>query len=261
MPDEFVVVLLSSGLAAVASVCGGLIALAHRRSTLVSSISFGFASGALVGTVSLEMLPTALELATLTTVVIGFAGGVAGMYVFDLVVHGGWIVGEHADQRRIVQRYRGRRSAGSRVLVLAGGTSVEELVEGLAIGVGAAVEPGLALVVGIAIAIDNLSEGLSVGELIRDEHPDRARALPRAVAWTGTIGLALFGSSVVGWLAFRDISAQILSGLLAAGAGAMLYLTISSLVPEGEARQYQGSATLAAGTSFALILILTAQGA
>src|SRR3990172_9084726 len=95
--------------------------------------------------------------------------------------------------------------------------------------------------VAIAIAIDNLAEGMSVGELIRDETPNRARALPRGLAWTGTIGLALF-----------------VSALLAAGAGAMLYLTLSSLVPEGEARQYQGSATLASGVSFALILVLSA---
>jgi hypothetical protein len=38
----------------------------------------------------------------------------------------------------------------------------------------------------------------------------------------------------------------------------MLYLTLSSLVPEGEARQFQRSATLASGVSFALILILSA---
>jgi hypothetical protein len=38
----------------------------------------------------------------------------------------------------------------------------------------------------------------------------------------------------------------------------MFYLTLSSLVPEGEAREYQRSATLAAGVSFALILALSA---
>lgn len=136
--------------------------------------------------------------------------------------------------------------------------SLEELVEGLAIGVGAAIEPALAVVLALAIAIDNLSEGMSVGELIRVETPDRARALPRILAWTGTIGLALFVSSIVGWLALRGVPGPVLSALLAAGAGAMLYLTLGTLVPEGEARQYQGSATLASGLSFALILVLSA---
>lgn len=258
MPDDLLLVVIVSGVAAVASVVGGLLAVWHRSSTLISSLAFGVASGALIGTVTLEMLPTALESGALAVVVIGFAAGLLSLFLFDLVVHGGWIAGEHADQRRIVRRYHRRRGSGSQVVVLAGGTSVEELVEGLAIGVGAAIEPSLAFVVALAIAIDNLAEGMSVGELIRDETPDRTRALPRVLAWTGTIGLALFASSMVGWFALRGVPPTILSALLAAGAGAMLYLTLSSLVPEGEARQYQGSATLASGVSFALILVLSA---
>lgn len=258
MPDDLLLVVIVSGVAAVASVVGGLLAVWHRSSTLISSLAFGVASGALIGTVTLGMLPTALESGALAVVVIGFAAGLLSLFLFDLVVHGGWIAGEHADQRRIVRRYHRRRGSGSQVVVLAGGTSVEELVEGLAIGVGAAIEPSLAFVVALAIAIDNLAEGMSVGELIRDETPDRTRALPRVLAWTGTIGLALFASSMVGWFALRGVPPTVLSALLAAGAGAMLYLTLSSLVPEGEARQYQGSATLASGVSFALILVLSA---
>lgn len=258
MPDELLLVLVSSGAAAVASVVGGLIALMHRSSTLVTSLAFGFASGALAGTVTLEMIPTALGLGSVTIVVVGFVAGMIALYAFDLLIHGGRIVGEHADQRRIVQRYHRRRRAASQVVVLAGGTSIEELVEGLAIGVGGAIEPGLALVVALAIGVDNLSEGMSVGELIRGETPDRSRALRRVIEWTGTIGLALFLSSIVGWLVLRGIPGPVLSALLAAGAGAMLYLTLSSLVPEGEARQYQRSATLASGASFALILVLSA---
>ena len=258
MPDDLSLVVMTSGIAAVASVVGGLLALWHRSSTLISSLAFGVASGALIGTVTLEMLPTALESGGLAVAFIGFAVGMLSLFALDMVVHGGLMMGEHADQRRIVRRYHRRRGSGSPVLVLAGGTSVEELIEGLIIGVGAAVEPSLAFVAAIAIAIDNLAEGMSVGELIRGEMPDRSRAMLRVLAWTGTIGLALFVSSIVGWFALRDVPPTVLSALLAAGAGAMLYLALSSLVPAGEARQYQGSATLASGVAFALIFVLSA---
>jgi zinc transporter, ZIP family len=254
MPDQLLLVVVISGVAAVASVVGGLLALWHRSSTLISSLAFGVASGALIGTVTLEMLPRALESGGLAVAFIGFTVGMLSLFALDMVVHGGLMMGEHADQRR----YRRRRGSGSPVLVLAGGTSAEELVEGLVIGVGAAVEPSLAFVAAIAIAIDNLAEGMSVGELIRGEMPDRSRAMPRVLAWTGTIGLALFVSSIVGWFVFRGVPPTVLSALLAAGAGAMLYLALSSLVPEGEARQYQGSATLASGVAFALIFVLSA---
>lgn len=258
MPDQLLFVVAISGVAALASVAGGLLALWHRPSTLISSMAFGFASGALLGTITLEMLPTALDLGALPVVVVAFVAGMLSLFAFDLVVHGGRISGQDADQRRILRRYKGRKGSGSAVTVLAGGTSVEELVEGVVIGVGAAVEPSLAAVVAVAIAIDNLAEGMSVGELIRGEMPDRAAAMPRVLAWTGTIGLALFASAVVGWVALRGIPQEVLSALLAAGAGAMLYLTLSSLVPAGEARQYQGSATLASGVTFAIVLILAA---
>lgn len=51
--------------------------------------------------------------------------------------------------------------------MLAGGTSVEELIEGLSIGVGTVIEPNVGILIGIAI--DNLSEGMSIGELVLAE--------------------------------------------------------------------------------------------
>jgi ZIP family zinc transporter len=58
---------------------------------------------------------------------------------------------------------------GGEVTVLAGGTSAEELIEGLSIGVGATINPGLALLIALASIIDNLAESLSIGEIIRSE--------------------------------------------------------------------------------------------
>jgi ZIP family zinc transporter len=74
-------------------------------------------------------------------------------------------VEQHAGVKRFHRRHRPR---GDEVTVLAGGTSAEELVEGISIGVGAAIKPGLGLLIALAIVIDNLSEALSIGELIRD---------------------------------------------------------------------------------------------
>ncbi len=138
MPDDLLLVVITSGVAAAASVVGGLFALWHRSSTLVSSLAFGVASGALIGTVTLEMLPTALDSGGLAVAFIGFAVGMLSLFALDLVVHGGLIMGEHADQRRIVRRYHRRRGSGSKVTVLAGGTSAEELVEGLVMPEGEA---------------------------------------------------------------------------------------------------------------------------
>jgi zinc transporter, ZIP family len=134
--------------AGAASPLGGLLALWRRPTSFFTSIAVGFAAGILLATIGFEMMPKALELGSLPTAVLGFFAGLAAVYAFDLFIHRGRVAGEKAEQRAAVERYYRRKPPrGGEVTVLAGGTSAEELVEGLSIGVGAAIEPGLWLIV------------------------------------------------------------------------------------------------------------------
>ncbi|HSI80496.1 MAG TPA: hypothetical protein VK919_07585 [Solirubrobacterales bacterium] len=255
-------VALIAGGAALASILGGLLALVRPPTSLAMSIVFGLASGVLIGAVTLEMLPEALDLASLAEVVAGFAAGFLAIWVFDLYINRWHLAGEQAAQYGRVRAYhRAHRPRGDRVTVLAGGTSAEELVEGLAIGAGIAVEPEVGLLIAAAIAVDNLSEGMSIGEFVAGTRAESASArspLRRTLAWTGLVGASLFVASSAGWLLFRDVDPELLGLLLATGAGGMLYLTVAALVPPSEERQYQGSGALATGLGFLIILILTA---
>lgn len=192
MPPEFLI-FATAGAAAVASPLGGLLALWHKPSTLFMSVSLGFASGVLLATVGFEMLPQATELVPLAGATAAFMIGFAAVYAFDLYIHRGRLAGKVAEQRPEVERFHRRhRSRGDRVTVLAGGTSIEELIEGLSIGVGAAIRPELGLMVALAIVIDNFAEALGIGELVRD----RAHGRParRILGWTSLIGLSLFAA-------------------------------------------------------------------
>jgi ZIP family zinc transporter len=163
-----------AGAAAAASVVGGLIALWRRPTPLFMSLALGFASGVLLATITFEMLPQALELAGLPFAAAGFAAGFGAMYGLDLFVHRGQIAGERSERRQQVERfYQVRRPRGSEVTVLATGTSVEELVEGLAIGAGTVIEPRVAILIAAAVAVDNVSEALSIGEIIRSGEGER----------------------------------------------------------------------------------------
>ncbi len=85
-----------------------------------------------MATITFEMLPNALKLGSLPLVVSGFVVGFAAIYVFDLIIHRGALVGEKAEQYAKVRRfYRTHRPFGDEVTVLAGGTGAEELIEGL----------------------------------------------------------------------------------------------------------------------------------
>lgn len=132
---------------------------------------------------------------------------------------------------------------------------IEELIEGLSIGVGLAADPNLGIMIGAAIMLDNVVEGMSIAEIIRAEQGENAS---RSIfAWTGMIGLALFSSATVGWVFLSDVSTSVLGILLAIGAGGMFYLTVADLLPRSAKTQYQQSAALAVAVGFLLIFALT----
>lgn len=223
------------------------------------SAALGFASGVLLGTIAFSMLPQALEMASMSLAVGGFFAGFAAVYGYDIFIHRGKLAGEKSEQRPQVERFYGRhRPHGGEVTVLAGGTSAEELIEGLSIGVGAAIKPGLGLLIAIAIAIDNISEALSIGEIIRTEQQNERRGQTRRIlGWTGLIGISLFGSTLIGWFLLRGLPDSTLGFLFAVGAGAMFYLTISDLVPQAEEWHYQQSSAISTGIGFMITFVLS----
>lgn len=226
--------------------------------SLAMSLAFGLASGVLIGTVTLEMVPKAIELSSIPATAAGFAAGFAAIWLFDLFVNRWRLAGEHAAQHERVEAYhRSHRPRGDRATVLAGGTSVEELIEGLAIGTGVVIQPGVGALIAASIAVDNFSEGLSIGELIVSGRGRGLRAARRVLAWTSVIGLSVLVSALAGWLLLRNAGAAAVGVLQAVGAGGMLYLTVSALVPPSEEQQYQGSGALATGAGFLTILLLT----
>jgi ZIP family zinc transporter len=255
MDEDLLKVLLVAGAAALGSLAGGAIALLVRATSLVLSLAVGFAGGVLLGAISFEMVPRAREASGILATAAAFALGLALVYALDLFINRGAVAGERADQKPTVEAlHRRRPPRGSEVSVLAGGTSAEELIEGLAIGVSLAVSPSLGLLVGLAVAIDNVSEALSIGELARAESGDRLAR--RVLGWTGLIGVAVFSSAMAGWFFLRDLPPAALGGLLGLGAGGMFYLTVTDLVPTAEAHQFQQSAAIAVAAGFLLMFAL-----
>jgi zinc transporter, ZIP family len=256
--SDFLLIIGVAGVAALASLSGGLIALWRTPTTMFMSLSLGFAGGILLGTISFKMLPEALQLCGLGFAVLGFAVGFLTVYAFDLYIHRGKLAGEKSEQHSEVEGFRRRHPPrGDKVTVLAGGTSAEEIIEGVSIGVGASIQPGLGLLIATAIAADNLAEGLSIGELVRSGDSKQQEGQTwRILGWTGLIGAALLASTLVGWLLLRGLPQPVLGFLLAVGGGGMFYLTITNLVPESEERQYQQSAALAAAAGFLASLAL-----
>ncbi|AFL53676.1 ZIP family zinc transporter [Sinorhizobium fredii] len=256
MDGQLVVVLAVAICAAVASPLGGLIAILLNPTTLLLSIFVGYAGGVLMGTFAFEMMPKALEQSSLLIASGGFALGFGLVYGLDFYINRGALAGPKSSQRRWVEGYHKRRAPrGSQVTVLAGATSVEELIEGLTIGVGSAIDPTVAVIAGLAVGIDNIAEALSIGALQREENQERY-AWP-IFKWTGLIGISLFGSAMLGWFLFRNLSEVILGFLLATGGGGMFYLAVTDLIPEAEEHQYQESAAISIAAGFLTVFVLS----
>jgi ZIP family zinc transporter len=255
MDNDLLITLGVASAAALASPLGGLVTICIRPSSLLLSIAVGFAAGVLLGTFAFEMMPKSLEWASVPLVAGGFLIGLTLVYILDLYVNRWRTAGPEADQKREVDRlHRRKRPRGSNVAVLASGTSAEELIEGMIIGIGAAFDPGVALIVGLAICIDNISEGMSIGELVLDEEKNDANW--QILGWTSLIGLSVFVSTLAGSFLLRGLPETVLGFLFAMGAGGMFYLTITDLVPEAESHQFQQSSAVANAFGFLLIMAL-----
>lgn len=253
MPPNFAQLLIVAGAAALASVAAGALSIRMRTNSLILSLAAGFAGGVLLGTFAFEMLPQARETVGPAVTIVSFLIGFGLVFALDLFVNRGAVAGEHADQKARVDRlHRRHPPRGSDVSVLAGGTSAEELIEGVTIGVGLAVDPGLGVLIALAVGIDNISEALSIGHLARAESQSREVAR-RVLGWTSLIGLSLLASAIGGWFFLRNLSEAVLGGLLAAGAGGMFYLTVTDLVPKAEEHQFQQSAAFAIAAGFLLL--------
>jgi ZIP family zinc transporter len=206
------------------------------------------------------MVPKALELCGLLATLLAILVGVLLVWGFDLYVNRGLTAGEDASQRRWVSRFHKRRKPrGNKVTVIAGATSAEELIEGIVIGASSAIGGGTGLVVGLAIALDNISEALSIGEMVFDTDKDKPKGAQRweVIKWTGLIGISLLVSAVGGYFLLSKLPEFWQGSLTALGAGAMFYLATTGLVPEAESHQFEKSSGLAAVAGFMMMIVIT----
>jgi ZIP family zinc transporter len=165
-----------------------------------------------------------------------------------------------AEHRRVETFHRRRRPRGNRVMVLAWGTSIEEIIEGVAIGVGLAVGQDVGILLGLAIAVDNVSEAFSIGAMIRDDagqHGSQTYLARRIFIWSSAPGVSVFLSALIGWALLGGLSDLVLAALLAVGAGSLFYLTVTDFIPEAEERHYEQSAAVAAAIGFVVMYTLS----
>lgn len=220
-------------MAGLATVGGALITLlwggAAKR---VLAWMLGLAAGAMLGVAGLDLLPSAWRLGGPWHLATGLVSGLG------LV----WLIG-----RRLEAGEKGDRLARVGYLVAAG-IALHDLPEGIAIAAGYAAAPTLGWVIAVAIGFHNIPEGMAMAApmLLGGQRAGRILSTAWLVSLVTPLGAGL-GFLLVG------ISAHFIAYLLALAGGAMLYIALWELWPQG---RREGSSLALRGGLAGLLLVL-----
>jgi len=172
---------------------------------------------------SFELIETAVARGGLNATALGFVGGAVVYSVCNLLLsrHGA----RHRKRSGDQQRDSHTDEAG---LAIAVGALLDGIPESIVIGVGLLAGQGVSTVAVAAVFLSNLPEGLSSAAGMK-----RAGRSARYVfgVWGG-IALISGVASLLGYLGFAHASEQVVAGITATAAGAILAMLADTMMPE-----------------------------
>jgi len=220
----------------------------------------GFAAGVMIAASFWSLLAPAIEMAEAMgqpgwlPAAVGFVLGAATLYATDQVL-------PHVHPYLKSSRPEGVSTTWQRTTLLVMAITLHNIPEGLAIGVafGAAAQGGMAagatltaaIALAIGIGLQNFPEGVAVAMPLRREGVSRFRSF-----WYGQLSAAVEPvAALVGALAVLHVR-SLLPYALAFAAGAMIYVVVEELIPEGQQSGNTDLATSALIVGFTVMMIL-----
>lgn len=234
-------------LAGSALVVGAAVAwFVHVPRRVVASV-MAFGSGVLISALAFDLVDEAERSGGLTATVIGFLGG-AAIYVAANVVLARY--GARHRKRSQDQQPSEDETSGSGAAI-AIGALLDGIPESVVLGLTLLGGGGVGASVVAAIFISNLPEGLSSAAGMKRSHRSAAYVFG---VWSA-IALASGLAGLLGVLLLQDASAELVAGITALAAGAILAMIADTMIPEAfeDAHLYSGLiATLGFATAFAI---------
>jgi len=216
--------------------------LVRKFPPTLSRLGWAFAGGMMLSASVFNLIIPAVEIGNITS-----AG--TGMLLGTLVL--GWAAGNVGAMDVELQGID--REDTTRVLLVLGTLLLHSFPEGMAVGVAyASGEPGLGLVMTLAIAIHNIPEGVAVALPLRASGVSGIRCVMWAIISSIPQPLAAV-PAYLAVVAFRPL----LPFGFGLAAGAMFYVVLSEMIPESRDSEAQRqSSALAAMTGFLLMMAL-----
>ncbi|WP_114559839.1 ZIP family metal transporter [Desertihabitans aurantiacus] len=213
-------------LAASSLVLGAVLGVVRGWSDRVVGVVLAFGAGALVASVTFDLVADGFRLAGAVPVAVGLAVGALAFFLAD----------------RGVQRLGGRGGGGSAGAPLALGALLDGVPEQAVLGIGLAAGGGISVSLLVAVFVSNLPEAIGSASDMRGAGRPRGRVLLMWVGVTAVTALATLG----GFALADVVGPSWQAGIQGFAAGALLVMLTDSMIPEAtaKAREVAGLATV-----------------
>lgn len=211
-------------LAGAALLLGATIGWFTKLPIRLTASVMAFGSGVLLSALSFELMDEAFARGGLLATGAGF---LIGAVSFTLANH---LLAKRGAKHR--KRSRGTQPSeeeheGSG-LAIAVGALLDGIPESIVIGTSMLHGTGVSLVAVVAVFLSNLPEGLSSATGMKKAR----RSFAYVFGLWGGIAFISGLASIAGFVAFRDLPAELLSAVTAIAAGAILAMLIDTMIPE-----------------------------
>lgn len=198
---------------------GAVIGLAVRASQRVIGIVMAFGSGALISAVSFDLTEEAFRRAGLDAVALGLAAGSLAFFAAD------WVVDHRGGKDR--KRSGGQQEEGTALAIVIGSV-MDGIPESVAIGISLFGGGSVAVPIVIAVFLSNVPESLSAATGLRKAGHSTRYVLG---LWTGVM-LTSAAAAAAGHALLGDASGNVIAGIQAFAAGAILTMLADTMMPE-----------------------------
>ena len=204
-------------------ILGSLIGLIKKPKKTILYGSLAFAASMMLGISFFQLIPEAMKLTSFYIIIISFFLGIIIFRIIDKTL-------PHINPELMEKE---KPSVKRSITMLVIGMALHNIPEGLAIGVGFALNPILGITIALGIAAQDVPENIAT---IVPLYHFTKKKMKSFIITTGTILFEVAGF-ILGYCILKDTSFNILGASLALAAGFMTYISIEELIPAAQIKQ------------------------
>ncbi len=235
--------ILIVALSILSPVIGSAIGVFKKPSQQAIYNLLAFAGSIMLSISFLELLPEAIELGSIGLAAIGLSVGAALMYFFDKLI-------PHIHPGALQQEQGASLKKSAHFIFW--GIFLHNFPEGIAMAAGAVTDVSLSLTIALGLAIHNIPEGI----LTAAPYYKITGSRMKAFLISSTTAIPILIGFIISYFVFQTISESVLSFLIAATAGIMIYITVDELIPASSFKLVNHSTIFSFMLGIVLVLFL-----